>query len=329
MWSHTRSRSSPCRRRPPRPISSATPRRRASTSRGAPHGPGGAGGACAGSAALRPAETRAAARSRRSSRLGELVGRRPRAPACRCVVIEEGEPPEMPPGVGLAAYRILQEALANVSRHAGAVSRGRARRATRRTLIELAGHEPGRRPRGCAPGHGDGIRRDARARADVYGGSTEAGFESGGTSSRSGPGCRSSCRSRAGPRGTARGTRSASSAQRSRERCGSTVSIACSSATPAVERLLAAEAGGDLQRLAPVVAERREDVDEEVAVRDRLADLQRGVPGGEHRQVVLVEVGDGLARSATRARARGSRRPTRERARRAAAAAPRGRRTRR
>src|SRR4051812_36646464 len=61
-----------------------------------------------------------------------------------------------------------------------------------------------------------------------------------------------------------------------------------------LEGLLAAEAGGDLQRLATVLAERREDVHEEVAVGDRLADLQRGVPGGEHRQVVLVEVGDRL-----------------------------------
>src|SRR3954470_11475413 len=61
-----------------------------------------------------------------------------------------------------------------------------------------------------------------------------------------------------------------------------------------VERLLAAEAGGDLQRLAPVIAEAAERVDQEVAVGDRLADLQRGVPGGEHRQVVVVEVGDRL-----------------------------------
>src|SRR4051794_5648639 len=61
-----------------------------------------------------------------------------------------------------------------------------------------------------------------------------------------------------------------------------------------LEGLLAAEAGGDLQRLAAVLTERREDVHEEVAVGDRLADLERCVPGGQHREVVLVEVGDGL-----------------------------------
>src|SRR3954447_15812585 len=52
-----------------------------------------------------------------------------------------------------------------------------------------------------------------------------------------------------------------------------------------VERLLAPEAGRDLQRLAAVLAEAAERVDEEVAVGDRLPDLQRRVPRGEHRQV--------------------------------------------
>src|SRR5579875_899988 len=61
-----------------------------------------------------------------------------------------------------------------------------------------------------------------------------------------------------------------------------------------LERLLAAEAGGDLQRLTPVLAERGKDVDEELLARQRLAHLERDVPGGEERQVVLVEIGDRL-----------------------------------
>ena len=61
-----------------------------------------------------------------------------------------------------------------------------------------------------------------------------------------------------------------------------------------VDRLLAAEAGGELQRLAPVLAERAEGAHQEVPVRDRLADLERAVPGGEHREVVLVELGERL-----------------------------------
>src|SRR6478735_1965977 len=61
-----------------------------------------------------------------------------------------------------------------------------------------------------------------------------------------------------------------------------------------VERLLATEAGGDLQRLAPVFAEALERADEELLVSDRLSDLERRMPGGEHRQIVLVEICHGL-----------------------------------
>src|SRR3954447_25462151 len=61
-----------------------------------------------------------------------------------------------------------------------------------------------------------------------------------------------------------------------------------------VDRLLAAEAGGELEGLAAVFAEGVEGAHEEVAVGDRLADLERAVPGGEHREVVFVELGDRL-----------------------------------
>jgi pimeloyl-ACP methyl ester carboxylesterase len=57
-----------------------------------------------------------------------------------------------------------------------------------------------------------------------------------------------------------------------------------------VDGLLAAEAGGQLERLAAVLAERAEGAHEEVAVGDRLTELQRAVPGGKHREVVLVEL---------------------------------------
>src|SRR4051794_41815845 len=50
-----------------------------------------------------------------------------------------------------------------------------------------------------------------------------------------------------------------------------------------LEGLLAAEAGGDLQRLAAVLAERREDGHEEVAGGDRLGGPPRGGPGGGER----------------------------------------------
>ena len=86
----------------------------------------------------------------------------------------------------------------------------------------------------------------------------------------------------------------ASSIARSRERQGSTVSSACSSETPAWK------ASSPRKPAAIFSASRRfsprleKTPDEEVRVGDRLADLQRGVPGGEQVQVVLVEVGDRL-----------------------------------
>src|SRR6185437_5925230 len=58
--------------------------------------------------------------------------------------------------------------------------------------------------------------------------------------------------------------------------------------------LLAAEAGGELEGLATVLAEGAEGAHQEVAVGDRLADLEGPVPGGEHREIVLVELRDRL-----------------------------------
>src|SRR5436190_22873717 len=57
-----------------------------------------------------------------------------------------------------------------------------------------------------------------------------------------------------------------------------------------LEGLVAAEAGRDAERLAAVLAELGEGGEEELLVRDRLTDLEGGVPRGEHRQVVVVEV---------------------------------------
>ena len=61
-----------------------------------------------------------------------------------------------------------------------------------------------------------------------------------------------------------------------------------------LEGVLALEAGGDPQRLAAVIAEPRERAQQELLVRDRLADLERGVPRGEDREIVVVELLDRL-----------------------------------
>ena len=63
---------------------------------------------------------------------------------------------------------------------------------------------------------------------------------------------------------------------------------------PSSKAFLPPEAGRELERLATVVAERVEGAHQEVAIGDRLAHLHRAVPGGEHRDVVLVELGDRL-----------------------------------
>ena len=110
------------------------------------------------------------------SRLSELIADA-RAAGVQVRLIEQGRPTEVPPGVGLAAYRILQEALANVGRHAGAVSATvRVRYAS--DVIELEVTNPvGARQ--SVRGDGDGIP-GMLDRARMYGGSMEAGFESGG-----------------------------------------------------------------------------------------------------------------------------------------------------
>ena len=103
-----------------------------------------------------------------------------------------------------------------------------------------------------------------------------------------------SSRSRAGPSSRARGTRPRAPSQRSADSHGSTVSSACSSATPA------SNASSPRKPAAIFSASRRFSPSagnaptQELLVGDRHADLQRGVPRGEHRQVVLVEVGDRL-----------------------------------
>jgi signal transduction histidine kinase len=110
------------------------------------------------------------------SRLGELLAEA-RTAGVDVRLIERGRPPEVSPGVGLAAYRILQEALANVRRHAGAVA-ATVRVSYAPDVIELEVTNPvgDLRP---ASGRGDGIRW-MLDRARMYGGSMEAGFEPGG-----------------------------------------------------------------------------------------------------------------------------------------------------
>jgi signal transduction histidine kinase len=86
-------------------------------------------------------------------------------------VVVEGEPKRLPPGVDLAAYRVVQEALTNVLKHAGAA---RARVAIRygAAVLELAVTNDGHVRRNGRGGHG---LVGMRERVALYGGEFEAG----------------------------------------------------------------------------------------------------------------------------------------------------------
>ncbi len=85
----------------------------------------------------------------------------------------DGEARSLPPGVDLAAYRIVQEALTNVLKHAGAA---RARVAVRYGAreLELEITDDGRGPVAEANGGGHGLV-GMRERVALYGGSLEIG----------------------------------------------------------------------------------------------------------------------------------------------------------
>ena len=85
----------------------------------------------------------------------------------------EGEPTALAPGIDLAAYRIVQEALTNVIKHAGPAHAEVAVRFREREL-ELEVTDDGRGPRASQNGGGHGLV-GMRERAALYGGSVEAG----------------------------------------------------------------------------------------------------------------------------------------------------------
>jgi signal transduction histidine kinase len=110
-------------------------------------------------------------------RAGELIAEA-REAGVQLVLVEEGERREMPPGLSLTAFRILQEALANVRNHAGAVCA--AVRITYRAdgLDLVVTNVPGAPSGESGSGHGIAAMRE---RAEVYGGQLEAGVEPDGT----------------------------------------------------------------------------------------------------------------------------------------------------
>jgi signal transduction histidine kinase len=86
-------------------------------------------------------------------------------------VVEEGVPRALPPGVDLAAYRVVQEALTNALKHAGAA---RAEVSVRYGpgALEVSVVNDGHVPGNGRPGHG---LVGMRERVTLYGGEFEAG----------------------------------------------------------------------------------------------------------------------------------------------------------
>ena len=93
-------------------------------------------------------------------------------------LVREGEGGPLPAGVDLAAYRIVQEALTNVRRHAGAApTRVVVRRTADAVDVEVVNAPP--TGPGEGPGGGHGLT-GMRERVRLYGGSLDAGPHDGG-----------------------------------------------------------------------------------------------------------------------------------------------------
>jgi len=85
----------------------------------------------------------------------------------------EGSPRELPPGVDLAAYRIVQEALTNIRKHAGPANASVVVRYNADNLdIDVV--DDGQTPLDNTPGTGSGLR-GMRDRVALYGGEFDAG----------------------------------------------------------------------------------------------------------------------------------------------------------
>jgi signal transduction histidine kinase len=97
-------------------------------------------------------------------------------------LIVEGAPQPMPAGPQLAAYRIVQESLTNVLKHAGPASRAWVRLQWRPDALELSVLDDGRGASSAmvaSDGNGQGVR-GMRERAQLHGGRLEAAPRHGG-----------------------------------------------------------------------------------------------------------------------------------------------------
>ena len=91
----------------------------------------------------------------------------------------EAEPMHLPPGMALAVYRIVQESLTNVLKHAGAGAKAGVTIIRSGATVRVSVHDDGAGPSGRAPGTAHGIV-GMRERAAAYGGTLRTGARPGG-----------------------------------------------------------------------------------------------------------------------------------------------------
>jgi signal transduction histidine kinase len=91
----------------------------------------------------------------------------------------DAEPMDLPPGVGLAVYRIVQESLTNVIKHAGPHTKASVTVARSAGVVRVSVHDDGVGPSGPVASTAHGIV-GMRERVAVYGGALRAGAGPGG-----------------------------------------------------------------------------------------------------------------------------------------------------
>jgi len=102
----------------------------------------------------------------------DTLAERSRAAGLPVELAVEGERRELPPGVDLAAYRVIQEALTNALKHGGGSASVRVRYEGEDLRIEVT--DTGSGKAGAVAGSGQGLR-GMRERVRVYGGELHAG----------------------------------------------------------------------------------------------------------------------------------------------------------
>ena len=91
----------------------------------------------------------------------------------------EAEPMRLPPGIALAVYRIVQESLTNVLKHAGAGAQAGVAISASGATVRVSVHDNGAGPRGPASSAAHGIV-GMRERVAAYGGTLRTGARPGG-----------------------------------------------------------------------------------------------------------------------------------------------------